>query len=833
LELLALERAFRRHPAVVLTGMGGMGKTALAREAAAWWLRAGGFEAAVFCSFEQRAGAERAVQLLGRALEGETFSARSSEEQWQTAVDLFRRQRVLFVWDNFESTLPAFQTSEVLETSEVFFDAEARARLQLYRDLTANSPAGRLLVTCRPAETGLPGVKEMALGGLARPDSLYLLAAVLDVKGISTDRKGYERAEVDKLLEALADHPLSVELVAPHLRALTPAEILGDYTRLLERFADAGAFESRNRSLLASLEFSKGRLSEPAREVLPYLAWFEGGVFEQFLLAFAGLEPAAWEGMRDELVATALVSVQDDLKVNDRPYIRFHPTLPYAARHGQTSGVSETSEVLEERFIGVYLDVMRTAHDALRGRRPAAGMALLAREEANLRAATARAFARGARPEGAAMADTLRLYLERAGRLRERDALVAWARDQLPDEGELDEAACAAVRQHAWSLFTQGKAAEAVGEVQALIARLEAEGLAGGPSTGSGRGADPTFQIAAGYSYLGRIYVETGRPDLALEPVQKAIALFEDLPGDAARGNLAAALGDLANAYMSLGRFDAALEAAERGLDINRQLGHTREVAVGLGRTAAILTRQQRYAEAEARYAEALRAARAAGDLGLQGTTLQHQGGLQMQQGHHDRAVDLYQQAIALFQRAVDPGSEMRTCDLLATAERGRGHLDAAGAWYARSRELAERLNDRAQLAIVAQNVGILYQTRAEVAAAEGSPEARAAWLRRAVASVEESLAIDLEMQDQVGAASSYSQLGILHRMLGDLDQAEGHLRQAVRIYEAHNLPDVYKIYGNFALIARARGDAAAAARWQAKREAKVAELQRLRRGEG
>nr|VFJ64506.1 MAG: hypothetical protein BECKFW1821C_GA0114237_10066 [Candidatus Kentron sp. FW] len=33
-ELLELERAFRKHPAVLLHAMGGMGKTALAREAA-------------------------------------------------------------------------------------------------------------------------------------------------------------------------------------------------------------------------------------------------------------------------------------------------------------------------------------------------------------------------------------------------------------------------------------------------------------------------------------------------------------------------------------------------------------------------------------------------------------------------------------------------------------------------------------------------------------------------------------------------------------------------------------------------------------------------------
>jgi hypothetical protein len=53
-ELLRLERDFRQAPAVLLTGMGGMGKTALAREAAAWWLRTGRLDEAVFVSLEQR-----------------------------------------------------------------------------------------------------------------------------------------------------------------------------------------------------------------------------------------------------------------------------------------------------------------------------------------------------------------------------------------------------------------------------------------------------------------------------------------------------------------------------------------------------------------------------------------------------------------------------------------------------------------------------------------------------------------------------------------------------------------------------------------------------------
>jgi|GEM_PF-6715955 len=53
--------------------------------------------------------------LKKRLLEGDDFSARSGEDQWRTAVALFHRHKVLLVWDNFESTLPAFQVGEETE----------------------------------------------------------------------------------------------------------------------------------------------------------------------------------------------------------------------------------------------------------------------------------------------------------------------------------------------------------------------------------------------------------------------------------------------------------------------------------------------------------------------------------------------------------------------------------------------------------------------------------------------------------------------------------------------------------------------------------------------
>ena len=849
-ELLDLERAFRRYPAVLVSGMGGMGKTALAREAAAWWLRTKRFDTAIFCSFEGKIGAERAVQLIGQALEGDDFNARSEGDQWQIAVDLFHQHRALLVWDNFESTLPIYQEGNLAsppagpvqsedeggaeggrnphppETPNstpdpLIFSDDDRTQLQrLYRDLTDGNPASRLLITCRPDETGLPGLKELPLTGLARPDSLHLLAAILDQKSITLeDRPGYEREEIDDLLTQLSDHPLSIELIAPHLKTLTPAQIKTEFSNHLSHFAEGSAFEDRNRSLLASLRFSTRHLSEIAQQTLPYLAWFEGGVFEAILLDFSQQSPEAWAAVRSELTATALLKVEDDgIMVGDRPYLRFHPTLPYAAH---PSDVPDALSDAKARFIEVYLSVRRAAEDALHGSRPAVGMGLMAREEANLRRAIRLAFGRNEHHQASQMATTLRDYLERAGRLRERDALTAWVKSQFPEEAGLTVAICAATRQHAWTCFTQGEREAAIQMVETLITRLETEGLADG--------TDPTFQIASSNLYLGRIYYHAGRANLALKPLQKAIALFEQF-GESQRGNLAVTLGSLANAYRQLGRFKEALNASERSLAIERESGRDREIAVGLGRNAEILMAQNRYAEADARYEEALMVARAVNDQAVLGLILQHRGGLQDEMGNPNQAVELYKQAITLFQRANNTAEEMRTCNLLAVAERKQNHLTAAEGWFARSRELALQLKDRGQQAAVAQNLGILYQIRAE-----NTPDdkTRVAFLHQAVASVEESLTIGLEMGNQLGAADSYSQLGLLYPLLGDLAQAEENALKSLQIRESLNHPDAYKSYGILANIAEARGDSDVAAQWQAKLEAKWAEIQQLRQGPG
>lgn len=802
-DLLKLRRKLNAHRAVVVHGMGGMGKTSLTREAAHWWTRTHRRPAgAAFYSFERRGGPVRAATAFVRYVEGEGFQPGSDEEMLARAVSHFRTRDVLWVWDNFESTLPQFQVDEANEYPE----EDRRGLQQLYRQLVDETykPRGWLVVTSRPGDTGLAGVAEMALGGLGKADALELAQEVFARREVPVEKRGYERPAIEALLRALDRHPLSIELVCPHLKARPPAEVMAEFHELLDSFVNEGAAEERNRGLKASLAFSVRRLSDAARRVLPYLAWFDGGAFEVNIIEFIGIEETAWDAVRAELASVALVRAEDGVLVGGRPYLRFHPTLAFAARPEEVAEPEAAA-----RFVGVYQMMAASIDRALEGEAAGAGMQVAAREDGNLRRAVRHALALGDPRAAWFIGATVQRYLESTGRVRDRARWAAWLRGRLGGAADSAEA-LAAEREHAWGLLTEGQAAEAVALLQGQLARLAAA-----------EGEDAPQQRALCHLYLGRVLLHAGRPDLALAPLAEAVRGFEALGN---QESLSAALGDEANALCAVGRLDEALDAAERGVEIDRALGRHRDLAAGLGSTAQILTDLHRFVEADQRYDEALTAARAAGDPGLEATCLQHQGSLADDRGDSDRAVALYRDALVRFQAADDVAGEMETCDLLGLAESQRRHFDAARAWYDRAHQLAVRRSDDRQQAATANNLGILFQLQAEALPPEATAE-RARLLEEAVASVDRSLRMSRKLGNEAYAARPLSQLGILHRLRGDLDAAEDHAREALAIHERLDLPDVWKNYANLEDIADARGDAKAAATWRAKKEAKLAEL--------
>ncbi len=827
-ELYQLERRFRLQRGIVLHAMGGMGKTALATEAAHWWTRSGLFrDGACFLSFEQFASADRVVQVLGTYIAGPTFEQLPAAEQRRRAIEFFQQKDVLMVWDNFESALPQFADGAVAHANP-YTDDERRRLAELFRDLTTGPGKGCLLVTCRPDETGLPGAQRYELHGLARADSLWLLSNILKRDGLTLSDPRLSREKLDPLLRDLQDHPLSLELVGPHLRTLTPEAIRADFGTLLAKFQQE-APEARNQSLLASLEFSRRHLSPAARETLPWLGLFSGGVFENLLLHVSQLAPEAWEPIRRELQGIALVRPEDDLQIGGRPFLRFHPTLAYAAADRTLAEKPET----RKRFVGVYLALMQALDKALRGSQSRAALEILNREEANYRTAVHWAVADQQSQAAARLGATFRDYLEWSGRLRERDAWVQWLKDAVGKQG-FTEVAATYERQHAWTRFTQGDPQGAVEQLQTLIERLRRT-----------TEFDPVFQLPKAVATLARVLLHAGAAAQAIPVLREAIGHWEALvekagglpweallaTSDHAKaapelGNLSVTMGSLANALRDAGQNAEALAVAEKALGIDEKRGNQREVAAAHGQCASILMDAGRYDEADARYDLALAAARQAGDKGLEGDLLQHQGVIARQRNQLDRATRLYQEALQRFQEAGDHQGVMQTYNLLGVAEHKAGRLAEARAWYEKSRELAVQLNDQPCLGQAAQNIGIVWQLEGEAARERGDEPAARRHFEEARRSVEESLRIDQARGNQPSEADSLSQLARIHLRLDDLAAAERHAHAACQIRESLGLKEAFKDYNTLSEIAQARGDSAAA-EWAQKRDALLEELER------
>jgi tetratricopeptide (TPR) repeat protein len=569
---------------------------------------------------------------------------------------------------------------------------------------------------------------------------------------------------------------------------------------------------------------------------LPWLGLFSGGVFEDLLLDVSQLAPEAWEPIRRELQGIALLRVEDDINIAGRPFLRFHPTLASAAAD---STLAQKPEI-RQRFIGVYGALMQALDKALTGSQSRVALEVLSREEANYRTAVRWAVADQQLPAAAGLGETFSLYLQRSGRLSERDAWVQWLKDEVSQQGFTEEAANYE-REHAWTRFTQGDPQGAVDQLQALIERLRQTSK-----------FDVSFQLALTISMLGRVLLHAGASAKALPILREAVGHWEFLvekAGGQSReellalsvhakvaselGNLSATMGDLANALSSAGQHDEALDVAEKALQIDEQRGNHREIAAGYGQCASILAAAGRYDKVDARYDSALAAARQAGDKGLEGDFLQHQGVLAGQRNQLERAGRLYQQALERFREADDQGSMMRTYNLLGVAEQNAGRLAEARAWYEKSRELALQLKDQVSLAAAAQNIGIVWQKEGEADRARGDEPTARAHFEEARRSVEESLGIRQALGNKSFEAESWSQLARIHLRLGDLATAEHQAHEARQIHESLGLKEAWKDYHTLSEIAQTRGDLAAAAEWGKKRDDLRAELKRRAGGGG
>lgn len=777
-----LERALWNHSVVVLHAPGGMGKTALAREAAHWWTRAGFFEGAVFVSLEQSPSPQAIVAKVGEALEGEKFRRRKDGERWLDGQ--LEKRRLLLVWDNFESVLPAFQGGTPLDPK--FASLVGRW----------TGKDSRVLITSRDGKVGLDAWP-MALPELSLTEGLHLVVQMLEKLGIDRrerERRHWTSEALEPVVERAGGHALALELVVPHLPRLGPEKVASE---LAESLADCTQEhgEERNRSMAASLEFSIRHLSEGASEALPSVALLAGGCLEGLAPGVVGVDLMAWVTLRKELERLGLVRVEGRT-------LRPHPVL------AEVKPLAAGPEDMK-RYFSVMRDFCAEFDETVRSERAKAAMDAMAASEGVVRRAVVIMVDGGNQSQAWEMADSLKLFLERSGRAAEGAALINALHARIDTGGELTPVSAALAGQAIMARAADDPA-EAVRALERMLERLEEV-----------KGWDTRSQRAQLLRDIGVVqYDFNQQPALALGPLRRAKELLLELEaaGKAPTNNRATVLGDLANALNALDRLDEALAAAEEGLDLNRKLGDWPAVARALMGKANILRSDRRDQEAWACYLDAMQTAQDGGDEEALGGSWYNFGVLAAELGRLDDAAGLLRKAFDAFQRSEDRSGQLFILNALGNIESERGDYETALGWYEQAFERATRMGDHLEQARVRMGRASVREKQASKAQ---DPATRRLLLADAISEDRKALIVWEQFGPPRFIARSYYNLA-LHLLGADQpNEAQEQAQRALAIFERlRAAPDVWQTLWVLEEVSRALGDLDATEDYRRRKEA-------------
>jgi predicted ATPase/DNA-binding XRE family transcriptional regulator len=539
-ELAALAAAMHRFSLVTVVGVGGVGKTRLALHAAAGrqlYVR----EGAWLCE-------------LHRADDGETMAAavlaalrvrpRPGISLASSVVEFLRTRSVLLLLDNCEHLLNAAGALAV--------------------DILRSCREVRILATSRQA-LGVDGEQVFGLTPLSLPapseTSIQAVGASdavsLFVQRATAARRDFclnpgNAAAVGEICRRLDGLPLAIELAAPRVAAMRPAEIAGlldERFRLLTRGrADAA---DRHQTLQATVEWSYALLTETERRIFNCLGVFPASFDAAAAADVVGACGLQWWDAIDGL--TALVSksmVAEEEGPDQTSRYRLLETMRVYALE-QLAAAGEL-ELLRHRHAEHYAAFAEQAGPELLGPLQLDWQRRIGIELDNLQAAVIWALTGNDQTRQFAFRIVAALAFTA---VYGRGAVGAWAERALAQVGTCPrETRAAVIAAAAWSAFFAG---------DLLSAQLRGEDALREPV-----GSDSTG-LGMARALLSRTYALTGQPERGASIAREGCEQFANQGIEVVVGYL---LAMESMAWTAAGDYAAARQPAFEAVEIARRV---------------------------------------------------------------------------------------------------------------------------------------------------------------------------------------------------------------------------------------------------------------------
>jgi tetratricopeptide (TPR) repeat protein len=650
---LEIERALvnDKKPWVLISGIGGVGKTSLAFGFARWYAETGGCPGGVFVtSFKEKADLDFVLGSIAGF--GTDFSRLLEEQQVNVIVKYLRDTPCLLIWDNIETVAGYPKGVEPLATDE-----EQKELSQFLKALKGGKT--KVIITTRKPEEDWLGIGYtlIELTGLTKEDAGELAKSILSTKGRRPEDFKDNRA-YSRLLDLLRGHPRSMEVVLPLLKDKPPQHIIEGLQHCIHKMGDV---------LDASLTYVFPSLSERTQKYLPFVGVFTSYVLENILGSFLEgneyfsnrgevLNKTEWNTVLTEAASAGLIR-----SLGSGVY-ELHPTFPlflqqeFVSRYG-----AESLKELDLTFMRFYRRWSASFFEELQKRDQYAVLAV-AIEEANLLRALHLAEINQQWITAQVIVQVLYEFYESSGRFGECSRLCRHTLDivgyELPDNADQDMA-------NLW-IFALGAEANHAQQRNELETAESAYNRIIDYLKGTG---DPSLEpkIAVGYHQLGTIAQERQQFDTAEEWYKKALEIFERLGLER----------DAATTYHNLGiiaqerqQFDSAEDWYKKALEIRKRLGLERDAA----------------------------------------NTYHNLGFIAQERQQLDSAEEWYKKALEIRKRLGLERDAANTYHQLGIIAQERQQLDSAEEWYKKALEIRKRLNHPPLLVNTLAQFGVLYR---------------------------------------------------------------------------------------------------------------------------
>src|SRR5271157_1817136 len=726
--ILEMERALQRNtPCILVQGLGGVGKTTLARGFLRWLDETGGLDGALWFDFRDIRTAAYVINRTGEAFYGENFGV--APDKLQLLARALGQLRVLMVWDNFESAAGNLTGADRAELGQ-FLDAIRGGR-------------SKVIITSRSPEEWLGAERRFALplGGLDGEERWEYCEVILRELGLKLNRND---PELTSLMDQLAGHPLAMRVVLPRLEKMTAGKVA---EALRTNLAELGLSEQEEQGrLFATLRFVEQGLEQDLRPLLKLVGLHEGYVDADYLQAMAKEVDDGWTRPRIDRLMEALQAA-GLLRVVGQAVYEMHPLL--------TSYLRSRPEAAPEARERAFVDIMGRLADALAPRELHEQRTPFFFHGSNFHFALSLAERLRMDQDVDALTQSLAAYAQDSRNFAEASRLFEQLARHNAARGNPEGEAAA---YHQRGMVAQEERDFATAREWYL------KSLAIKEKQGNQHGAAST------YHQLGRIAEEERDFARAREWYLKSLAIEEQ------QGNRQGA----ASTYHQLGivaqeerDFAGAREWYLKSLAIEEKQGNLHGAAITYHQLGTIAQEERDFAGAREWYLKSLAIEEKQGNLHGAAITYHQLGRIAQEERDFAGAREWYLKSLAIEEKQGNLHGAAITYHQLGRIAQEERDFAGAREWYLKFLAIEEKQGNLHGAAITYHQLGRIAQEERDFA------RAREWYLK--------SLAIKEKQGNLHGAASTYGQLGTLAGLQGDFEEAGKWLIRCITSFSEAN----------------------------------------------